>query len=145
MMGIEYDASSDIWSVACIVFELITGDYLFNPKNKYVGRKKELLRDREHLSLMVDLLGKFPVDLSLGDDCYNSEDLFDNNGRIRGHKKVDKWPLKNVFIEKYGLDENLAQDITNFMLPMLEYNPKKRATAKEMLNHKWFDDLKHNS
>jgi len=144
MMGIEYDTPSDIWSVACIVFELITGDYLFNPKNKYVGHKRELLRDREHLSLMVDLLGKIPIDLSLGDDCYNSEDLFDNNGRIRGHKKVDKWPLKNVFIEKYGLDENLAQDITDFMLPMLEYNPKKRATAKEMLTHKWFDDLKSN-
>ena len=144
MMGIEYDTPSDIWSVACIVFELITGDYLFNPKNKYVGRKRELLRDREHLSLMVDLLGKFPVDLSLSDDCYNSEDLFDNNGRIRGHKKIEKWPLKNVFIEKYGLDENLAQDITDFMLPMLEYNPKKRATAKEMLTHKWFDDLKSN-
>ena len=145
MMGIEYDTPSDIWSVACIVFELITGDYLFNPENKYVGRKRELLRDREHLSLMVDLLGKIPTELSLSDDCYNSEDLFDNRGRIRGHKKIkDYWPLKSVFLEKYELDETLAQELTDFMLPMLEFDPRKRATAEEMLNHKWFDDLKSN-
>lgn len=145
IMGIEYDTPSDIWSVACIVFELITGDYLFNPENKYVGRKRELLRDREHLSLMVDLLGKIPTELSLSDDCYNSEDLFDNRGRIRGHKKIkDYWPLKAVFLEKYELDETLAQELTDFMLPMLEFDPRKRATAQEMLNHKWFNDLKSN-
>lgn len=145
IMGIEYDTPSDIWSVACIVFELITGDYLFNPENKYVGRKRELLRDREHLSLMVDLLGKIPTELSLSDDCYNSEDLFDNRGRIRGHKKIkDYWPLKAVFLEKYELDETLAQELTDFMLPMLEFDPRKRATAQEMLNHKWFNDLKQN-
>lgn len=28
----EYDTSTDIWSLACIVFELLTNDYLFKPK-----------------------------------------------------------------------------------------------------------------
>ena len=59
---------------------------------------------------MVDLLGKIPTELSLSDDCYNSEDLFDNRGRIRGHKIKDYWPLKSVFLEKYELDETLLKN-----------------------------------
>lgn len=32
MLGIDYDTSSDLWSLACMVFELITGDFLFDPR-----------------------------------------------------------------------------------------------------------------
>ena len=32
MLGIDYDTSADLWSLACMVFELITGDFLFEPR-----------------------------------------------------------------------------------------------------------------
>jgi len=32
MLGIDYDTSADLWSLACMVFELITGDFLFDPR-----------------------------------------------------------------------------------------------------------------
>ena len=32
MLGIDYDTSADLWSFACMIFELITGDFLFEPK-----------------------------------------------------------------------------------------------------------------
>ena len=32
MLGIDYDSSSDLWSFACMIFELITGDFLFDPR-----------------------------------------------------------------------------------------------------------------
>lgn len=31
IIGSDYDTSTDIWSVACIMFEALTNDYLFNP------------------------------------------------------------------------------------------------------------------
>jgi len=31
MIGAGYDTSADLWSLACMVFELITGDFLFDP------------------------------------------------------------------------------------------------------------------
>ncbi|NDB86618.1 MAG: hypothetical protein EB127_28580, partial [Alphaproteobacteria bacterium] len=40
-MGIDYDASTDLWSFACMIFELITGDFLFNPRPGSDHKKTE--------------------------------------------------------------------------------------------------------
>lgn len=32
MLGIDYDTSADLWSFACMIFELITADFLFDPR-----------------------------------------------------------------------------------------------------------------
>ena len=45
--------------------------------------------------------------------------------------------MKNVLIKKYHFKENEAEALSNFMLPMLEYYPEKRASAKKMLSHPW--------
>merc|ERR1712232_1246019 len=52
-----YDTSADIWSLACMIFELVTGDYLFDPK-----ASDEYPRDEDHLALFQDLLGPFPLE-----------------------------------------------------------------------------------
>lgn len=40
-------------------------------------------------------------------------------------------------MEKYKIKETEALFLADFLLPMLEYLPEKRATAQEMLNHPW--------
>lgn len=40
-------------------------------------------------------------------------------------------------MEKYRFKEVEAQDLTDFLLPMLEWDPQKRATAQQMLSHPW--------
>ena len=32
ILGIDYGTSADLWSFACMIFELITGDFLFEPR-----------------------------------------------------------------------------------------------------------------
>ena len=44
-----------MWSFACVVFELLTGDLMFDPR---AGSKWD--REEDHLAMMIELLGDFP-------------------------------------------------------------------------------------
>jgi serine/threonine protein kinase len=53
ILGASYGTPIDIWSAACIVFELLTGDQLFKPKeSRHFGK------DDDHLALIIELLGE---------------------------------------------------------------------------------------
>ena len=53
ILGAKYDTSADMWSVACMAFELLTGDLLFDPR-----AGDGYSRDEDHLALMIELLGR---------------------------------------------------------------------------------------
>jgi serine/threonine-protein kinase SRPK3 len=52
ILGGEYDETADIWSLACMIFELVTGDYLFDPK-----KGKSYKKNDDHLALISELIG----------------------------------------------------------------------------------------
>jgi serine/threonine-protein kinase SRPK3 len=52
ILGGEYNETADIWSLACMIFELVTGDYLFDPKKGKTYRKND-----DHLALITELIG----------------------------------------------------------------------------------------
>ena len=60
ILGSSYDTSADMWSLACMVFELVTGDLLFDP---HEGEGYD--RDEDHLAQMQELLGDYFVFCSL--------------------------------------------------------------------------------
>jgi len=64
-----------------------------------------------------------------------ARDFFNRHGELRHIKKLQHWPLVDVFVEKYGIDEEEASELSSFLLPMLEYEPTARATAKQCLEH----------
>ena len=41
--------------------------------------------------------------------------------------------------EKYHFKEKEAKALSDFIMPMLEYYPNKRATARELLRHPWLN------
>lgn len=49
------------------------------------------------------------------------------------------WGLESVLKEKYHWSAEEAQQFCNFLLPMLEYDPKDRATAAQCLAHPWLN------
>lgn len=60
IMGIDYDETTDLWSYACMVFELITGDFLFNPRPGDNHKKND-----DHLALFMEMLGPMPKKMAM--------------------------------------------------------------------------------
>lgn len=76
IIGSGYDTSADIWSTACMAFELATGDYLFEP---HAGENYD--RDDDHLAHIIELLGPIPKDIALSGRL--SSALFTKRGELR--------------------------------------------------------------
>ena len=50
---------------------------------------------------------------------------------------MKSWPLAAVLQEKYQYTEADALAFADFVLPMLDFNPIRRATAADCLKHPW--------
>lgn len=49
--------------------------------------------------------------------------------------------LYDVLREKYEWPEEDAMEFSAFLLPMLDFNTEKRATATQCLDHPWLKDV----
>ena len=58
-------------------------------------------------------------------------------GELRHITKLKPWGLTEVLTEKYEWDMTEAKEFAEFLLPMLDFDPDKRATAAECLQHPW--------
>ena len=106
-----------------MMFELATGDFLFEPQS---GTK--FSKDDDHLAQIVELLGVFPRHFSITGK--KSKHYFTSKGSLRRIKRFHYWPLKSVLMEKYKYKEAEALAYNDFLMPMLDYDVYKRATAQ---------------
>ncbi|KAM6976883.1 SRSF protein kinase 3 [Aplochiton taeniatus] len=130
LLGSQYGPPADIWSVACMAFELITGDALFEPK-----AGKIISLEEDHIAHIIELLGRIPPDVALAGKY--SPDYFDRRGDLRRVGPLRPWGLYEVLVEKYHFLLEEASVFSNFLLHMLEYQPERRATAARCLVHPW--------
>ncbi|KAJ6395541.1 hypothetical protein OIU77_020732 [Salix suchowensis] len=131
LLGSKYSTPADLWSFACICFELVTGDVLFDPHS---GDNYD--RDEDHLALMMELLGMMPRKIALSGRY--SRDFFNRYGDLRHIRRLRFWTLTKVLMEKYDFSEQDANDMTDFLVPILDFVPEKRPTAAQCLSHPWF-------
>lgn len=135
ILGAKWGASTDVWSMAAMVFELITGDYLFDPQS---GTKYG--KDDDHIAQIIELLGTFPKSLCQSGKW--SQEIFNRRGELRNIHRLRHWALPDVLREKYHFSVEDSKKISDFLLPMLELLPAERANAGGMSNHCFLDDTK---
>ncbi|XP_078468227.1 dual specificity tyrosine-phosphorylation-regulated kinase 2-like isoform X2 [Lampetra planeri] len=115
--------SVDMWSLGCVVAELVTGDYLFKRKLKC-----------HHLERVIEILGVPPMTVIVTSTVKLIS--FGNRGEIFvNHKKVtpESLPLNKVL----GT-ENIH--FLNFIKGCLAWDPMWRFTPEEALEHEWMAD-----
>eukprot|EP00242_Pyramimonas_sp_CCMP2087_P005649 CAMPEP_0198212268 /NCGR_PEP_ID=MMETSP1445-20131203/25620_1 /TAXON_ID=36898 /ORGANISM="Pyramimonas sp., Strain CCMP2087" /LENGTH=768 /DNA_ID=CAMNT_0043886677 /DNA_START=249 /DNA_END=2555 /DNA_ORIENTATION=- len=130
IIGAKYSTPADMWSLACLIFELTTGDLLFDPRSG-----DDYDRDEDHLALFMELLGRIPKKVALNGKY--SRYFFNRHGELRHIRKLRFWPLDRVLVEKYDFDPMEAEDMASFLVPMLDFVPDRRASARQMLAHPW--------
>ena len=128
ILGAQYSTPVDVWSAACMSFEVATGDHLFDPQGS-----KQFSRDDDHIAMVLELIGR-KMPRKLTSTGKYARDYFNRHGDLRNIKKLNFWPLDSVLEEKYKYDVECASSFASFLLPMLDLLPERRATAKEALS-----------
>ncbi|XP_023026672.1 SR splicing factor protein kinase [Leptinotarsa decemlineata] len=132
LLGAGYNTSADIWSTACMAFELATGDYLFEPHSG-----EDYCRDEDHLAHIIELLGNIPR--KIAQSGKNSKLFFNKKNELRHITGLKPWGLEEVLTEKYDWAREDAIDFATFLRPMLDFDPDRRATASDCLKHPWLN------
>eukprot|EP01022_Parablepharisma_sp_SALTPOND_P028703 TRINITY_DN71496_c0_g1_i1.p1 TRINITY_DN71496_c0_g1~~TRINITY_DN71496_c0_g1_i1.p1 ORF type:complete len:505 (-),score=21.58 TRINITY_DN71496_c0_g1_i1:93-1508(-) len=151
ILKIEYDTSTDIWSFGCMVFELVTGDYLFKPKAKKSSYTKnddhlaQVMACLQSIKQIIELIGHGPKSFVLSGKKSKVQQFliiqkyFNSRGELRRIKGLSFWPLKGVLKGKYKLPMKEAELLSDFILRMVQWEPCSRSSAEELLEHPWLN------
>ena len=139
LLGLPYDTSADIWSLGCMVFELATNEYLFDPNDidDDDSRSSTYQDDIRHLSMIEQVIGPIPQDWAR--EGTNYEHLY-SNGDLLEHNDPPLPELERLLLQK-GVPKLEAMDLLDFIIPMLSIIPAKRPSAEELLQSPWLHDL----
>jgi len=117
----------DIWAIGCMIYELVTGEILFDPHSSDRGST-----DFHHLEMIICMCGEFDKNIIKKSKHYKK---FFKNDKLIGIKYSDdyKVPLVeklNVKLKEHNINNiNIAKLIAS----ILQLNPKSRPSVKELM------------
>uniref|UniRef100_A0A0N4ZP38 cyclin-dependent kinase n=1 Tax=Parastrongyloides trichosuri TaxID=131310 RepID=A0A0N4ZP38_PARTI len=114
---VQYGTSVDIWAIGCVLAEMVTGDAI------WPGRS-----DVDQLYLIIQTLGPL---------LPRHERIYDNNEYFRG-LSIPSLEVMEPLEVKFP---NASPLLLDFLKKCFEYNPDKRPTAGNLLEHMYFKDV----
>jgi len=129
ILDLGYDSTVDIWSAACVIFELATGTPLFD------NARPKCKPDVGMLAQMIELLGPFPQYAYSGAKEWRK--FFSSSGDLRHTGHLHRTSLKHRLEDEHEWSSDKAEALADFLEPMLRLDPSKRASAFQCLEHSW--------
>lgn len=118
----------DLWSVGCMLYEILTGDILFDPeKDRHHGR------DYHHVYCISQICGNFPEGMVRRSP--RKKEFFDKKGKLLG-KRPEPFPIKEVINEycTHDKDTQYYQHIVNVIESILKISPRDRPDVDTLLS-----------
>jgi dual-specificity kinase len=160
MLGLSWSYPCDIWSVGCIMVELVTGEALFKTHDNL-----------EHLAMMQKVLGVIPASMVKKMQAQSSASSSSASAAGGGANNPNPNPAREYFEEKDGtlawpqrcdLNDSVqavnelkdlwgiisekcdlsvlpaVEKLVDLLKSLLHFDPEKRISAKEALEHSFF-------
>lgn len=154
IIGLPYGTGIDIWATGCILFEILTGVCLFDytryyqdaddcssgySSSSYSNENDKTQIEFLVLCMMKVILGGFPGKVFKKGKYY--ENYFDYKGRLRFSPLfLEEDTIMNTLVDDFNFDDDVSEDITNFLHKLLSIDPDKRSNIKSLLQDKWLKD-----
>jgi dual specificity tyrosine-phosphorylation-regulated kinase 2/3/4 len=123
VLGLEYGKEIDIWSLACVLSEMLTGYPLFCADD-----------EAQLIEKMVEMRGLPP--LALVKQAPRAHYYFDEGGQLKqkAGSKTKVYPGSRSITDATKIRDPGVLDLMN---RCLQWAPEERLTADQMLQHPW--------
>ncbi|KAI1870006.1 uncharacterized protein JN550_005596 [Neoarthrinium moseri] len=129
ILQIPWTYSVDIWNVGCMIWDVFEGGHLFTGRDP----EAQTYRSRAHLAEMIALLGHPSPDLLARGGL--SHEFFSPEGNFSA--KVGLPDRVSLEEREAGLEGRDKESFLRLMRKMVEWEPSKRCSAKELADDEW--------
>ncbi|KAJ1907586.1 serine threonine protein kinase CMGC group [Coemansia sp. IMI 209127] len=134
ILNLGWSFPCDMWSIGCIILELLTGEALFQTHD-----------NNEHLAMMEIVVGKAPSHIVRAVSSDLRSKFFRSNGTAR-YPAPENTRQSQKGMRSMRLLSQLVNPSTNpiyanlhdLLFQLLQYDPNARITAKEACSHPFF-------
>ncbi|KAL4469657.1 hypothetical protein ABPG72_013422 [Tetrahymena utriculariae] len=149
ILGIEYTTKSDVWSLGCIMYELLTGEILFKTQDKkeiiFIIKKVFESEDHEDVGCLNNdgsILNNKYIE-SFQTSVFMDQNNISRDMQLSSVTATKKIHELNEKILEIKQNFNLLREsslLFDFLRYLLSPNPEQRPSIEEALQHIWIQD-----